>query len=68
MNPHLGSGLGLGSGFGLGLRLGLGLGSGLGLISVRGSTISYKMKYLPTSLCHSAVAMQAQPPSPQMSH
>ena len=34
---------------GLGLRLGLGLGSGLGLglDSVRGSTISHKMKYLP---------------------
>ena len=34
---------------GLGLRLGLGLGSGLGLglDSVRGSTISHKMKNLP---------------------
>ena len=37
MNPQLGSGLGLG----------LGLGSGLGLDSVRGSTTSHKMKYLP---------------------
>ena len=46
MNPQLGSGLGLGLGSGLGL-LGLGLGSGLGLDSVRGSTISHKMKYLP---------------------
>ena len=58
MNPQLGSGLGLGlglglgSGLGLGLGLGLalGLGSGLGLDSVRGSTISHKMKYLPPAL------------------
>ena len=41
MNPQLGSGLGLG------LGLGSGLGLGLGLDSVRGSTISHKMKYLP---------------------
>ena len=32
---------------GLGLGLGSGLGLGLGLDSVRGSTISHKMKYLP---------------------
>ena len=49
MNTQLGSelGLGLGSGLGLVLGFGLGLGSGLGLDSVRGSTISHKMKYLP---------------------
>ena len=41
VNPQLGSGLGLG------LGLGSGLGLGLGLDSVRGSTISHKMKYLP---------------------
>ena len=29
------------------IRVRLGLGSGLGLDSVRGSTISHKMKYLP---------------------
>ena len=40
VNPQLGSGLGLG------LGLGSGLGLGLGLDSVRGSTISHKMKYL----------------------
>ena len=33
--------------FRLGLGLGSGLGLGLGLDSVRGSTISHKMKYLP---------------------
>ena len=38
VNPQLGSGL----------RLGIGLGLGLGLDSVRGSTISHKMKYLPS--------------------
>ena len=43
VNPQLGSGLGLG----LSLGLGSGLGLGLGLDSVRGSTISHKMKYLP---------------------
>ena len=42
---RLGSELGLGVGLGLGLGSGLGL--GLGLDSVRGSTISHKMKYLP---------------------
>ena len=41
-------GLGLCSGLALGLGLGSGLlGLGLGLDSVRGSTISHKMKYLP---------------------
>ena len=44
VNPELG--LGLGSGLALRLRLGSGLGLGLGLDSVRGSTISHKMKYL----------------------
>ena len=43
VNPQLGSGLGLG----LGLGLGSGLGLGLEFDSVRGSTISHKMKYLP---------------------
>ena len=52
VNPQLGSGLGLGSGSGLGL--GLGLGSGLGLDSLRGSTISHKMKYLPFFQRHTA--------------
>ena len=41
MNPQLGLGLVLSSG------LGLGLGLRLGLDSVRGSTVSHKMKYLP---------------------
>ena len=36
--------------FRLGLGLGSGLGLGLGLDSVRGSTISHKMKYLPRRL------------------
>ena len=43
VNPQLGSGLGLGSVLGLGSGLGL----RLRLDSVRGSTISHKMKYLP---------------------
>ena len=48
VNPQLGSGLGLG--------LGLGLGSGLGLDSVRGSTISLKMKHWLTQVVtHSAI-------------
>ena len=61
MNPQLESRLGLGLGLGLelgsglrldlGSRLGLGLGLrlalGLGLDTVRGSTISHKMKLLP---------------------
>ena len=42
VNPQLESGLGLG--------LGLGSGLVLGLDSVRGSTISHNMKYLPTSV------------------
>ena len=36
---------------GLGLGLGSVLGLGLGLDSVRGSTISHKMKYLPLEFC-----------------
>ena len=50
VNPQLGSGLGLG----LGLGLGSGLGLGLGLDSLRGSTISHKMKYLPFFQRHTA--------------
>ena len=56
----LSSGLGLGLALGnLGLGSGLGseLGLGLGLYSLRGSTISHKMKYLPDCVllaaCHS---------------
>ena len=47
VNSQLGLGLGLGLCSWLGLGLGSGLGLGLSLDSVRGSTISHKMKFQP---------------------